>query len=134
MPSSISSVDVFEGKLLFVSRAEGNYRDAWLYENYELKQIITNKDKLLIKEARFVDNNHIVFATVDADIILYEMSEKYQVYHHHISQSALSDIVLSQDKKSLLFLMKEERLRFLILKMRSKTEKFLQKIRIIFFM
>lgn len=102
IPAPISSVDVLKGKVLIVSRTKDNYRDVWIYENYALRQILDAKQKLMIKEARFVDDNHIIFATVDSDIIMYEMGENYQVYHKHISQSTLGDMILSKDKKKII--------------------------------
>jgi len=99
--ASISSVDVFKGKVLLVSNTGHNYRNVWQYENYELEQIVDEKQKLIIKEARFIDEEHVIFATIDGDIILYETGEKYQVYNKHIANSTLGDIALSKDKKKL---------------------------------
>ncbi len=102
IPAPVSSVDVLGDKILIVSRTKDNYRDVWIYEDYTLTHIVDAKQKLIIKEARFVDENHIIFATVDSDIIMYEVGEKYQVYHKHISQSTLGDMTLSQDKSKII--------------------------------
>lgn len=102
IPASVLSVDVLNAKVLIVSHTKENYRDVWIYENYTLRQVVDAKQKLMIKEAHFVDDKHIIFATVDSDIIMYELSEDYQVYHNHISQSTLGDMILSKDKKKII--------------------------------
>lgn len=102
IPAPISSVDVLDDKVLIVSRTKDNYRDVWIYENYTLRQIVDAKQKLMIKEAHFVDDDHIIFATVDSDIVLYELSEDSKVYHKHISQSTLGDMTLSKDRKKVI--------------------------------
>ena len=102
IPAPISGVDVLEDKVLIISRTKDNYRDVWIYENYTLRQIVDAKQKLMIKEAHFVDDEHIIFATVDSDIVLYEPSEDSKVYHKHISQSTLDDMTLSKDKKKII--------------------------------
>ncbi|MDF1879979.1 WD40 repeat domain-containing protein [Sulfurimonas sp. MAG313] len=102
VPASISSVDVFKSKLLIVSRGLDNYRNVWIYEDYKLKKIIGTTKKLLIKEAHFKDGNMLVFASIDGDISLYDRNEKASVYTHHVTDSRLSDMVLSSDKKKII--------------------------------
>lgn len=95
---NISSVDILNGKILFVSQAQDGYRDVWTYENYELKKISKKENRLLIKEARFITKEKILFATFDSDIILYDTKEKFEVYKQHVSFSALKDITLNKLK------------------------------------
>jgi len=99
VPASISSVDVLNSKILIVSRGLENYRDVWIYENYELKKIIDASSKQLIKEARFIDENRLVLASIDSDLSVYDIEEQSRTYVEHISESRLSDMVLSEDKK-----------------------------------
>lgn len=94
----IYSVDYLNGKLLFVSSGKNGYRDVWIYENYELKRIIDETKKLLIKEARFVDDTKIIFGTFGSEIVLYDKEEGYNVYYKQQTQSALGDITLSKDR------------------------------------
>lgn len=98
--AKIYSVDYLNGKLLFVSSGKEGYRNVWIYENYELRQIVDEKKKLLIKEARFIDDTNILFGTFGSEMVLYDSSEGYQVYHNQMTQSALGDITLSADRKT----------------------------------
>ena len=99
LPAKILSIDHMNGKLLIVSIGEKAFRNVWIYENYELKQIINESEKLTIKEARFINNEQIFLGTFASEIILHDIKESYKLYKRHVSQSTLGDIVLSEDKK-----------------------------------
>ena len=95
----IYTVDHYQGKTLIVSRGADGYRNVWIYQNYELKKIIGEKEKLFPKEARFIDNNRILMGTFGSDIMLYDTDEKYHKYHRHISDSTMGDVDIGQDGK-----------------------------------
>ena len=99
----ILSVDRFNGKTLIVSIGKNAFRNVWIYENYTLTQIIDETRELTIKEARFVDDEQIIFGTFGSEIILHDTTERYNLYKSHISQSTMGDITLSDDKKKMLF-------------------------------
>ena len=102
IPANILSVDYIKGKVLILSVGKNSYRNVWIYENYMLKQIINEDKKISIKEARFINENQIILATLGSDIILHDMSENYNLYNTHISNSAMSDISLSADKTNMI--------------------------------
>jgi len=99
--ADILSVDYLNGKILILSVGNNSYRNVWIYENNELKQIINENKKLTIKKAKFVNDEQIMFGTLDSDIMLHDISENYNLYHTHISDSAMGDISLSQDKTTM---------------------------------
>ena len=101
IPARISRIDRQNGKTLIISMGADNYRNVWIEENGKLEQIIDETKKLLIREARFVDDNRVMFGTFDADVILYNISEGYKAYEHSNSQSTLSDMALSPDSKKM---------------------------------
>ena len=98
IPADILSVDYLNGKVLILSVGKDSYKNVWIYENHTLRQIINEDRKLSIKEARFVDDEKIIFSTLGSDIILHDTSENYNLYNSHISNSAMQDISLSFDK------------------------------------
>ena len=102
IPARISRIDRQNGKTLIISMGADNYRNVWIEENGKLEQIIDETKKLLIREARFVDGNRVMFGTFDADVILYNLSEGYKAYEHSNSQSTLSDMALSPDSKKMI--------------------------------
>ena len=94
----VLSVDRRNGKTLIVSTAAKGYRRVWLHDGSRLKPVITVANKLAIKEARFINDTDFLFGTLGHDIIRYTLNDDYRVYRHHLEESALSDLVLSQDK------------------------------------
>jgi len=99
--ADILSIDYLNGKLLILSIGNNGYRNLWIYKNNELKQIINEDKKLTIKKARFINDEQIIFGTLDSDLILYDIGENYNLYHTHISDSAMGDMTLSQDKSTM---------------------------------
>jgi len=98
---NVISVDYINGKILILSIGKNSYRNVWIYENHELKQIVDEKKKLTIKEARFANNEQILFSTFGSEVILHDTSEQYNVYKTHISQSTMGDMVLSANKNEM---------------------------------
>lgn len=102
IPPDVLSVDYINNKVLILSVGENGYRNVWTYENNMLKNIISEDKKLMIKEARFVDNEKIVLSTLGSDMILHDMSENYNIYNSHVSHSAMGDFLLSSDKQKII--------------------------------
>jgi len=101
--ANILSVDYLNGKVLIVSVGRDSFRNVWIYENNELKNIIDESKKLSVKKARFLNDEQIIFGTLGSEVILHDTREKYNVYKSHISQSTLGDMQLSFDKTEIVF-------------------------------
>jgi len=99
---NILSVDYLNNKLLIVSMGVDSYRNIWTYENFELKKIIGEDKKLTVKEARFIDDEKIMLGNFSSEIILHDMTESYNLYKRHVTQSTLGDITLSEDKSKVI--------------------------------
>ncbi len=97
----ILSVDRLNKKTLFVSTAEKGYRNVWIDDGMHLRKIIGVEQKLCIKEARFIDDERLMLGTVGYEMILYDTAESYKEYTTHIEQSAFSDVVLSEGRKTM---------------------------------
>ena len=97
----ILSVDRFNGKTLFVSTGEDGYRNVWVHDGMHLKQVIGPKDKLTTKEARFIDDERMMFGTLAYEMILYNTGDNFQAYSRHVDQSAFADVELSEDRKTM---------------------------------
>jgi len=97
----ILSVDRFQGKTLIVSSGKNGYRNVWLHDGVKLKQIISIQRKLAVKEARFLDSENFIFGTLGYDMISYTLNDKYTTSQQHIEESAFSDLVMSEDKKTM---------------------------------
>lgn len=100
--SKILSVDRLNGKTLFVSTTLKGFRDVWLHDGRNLKHIIKVENKLSVKEARFIDDGSFILGTIAHEMILYNINDSYKTYRKHIEQSSFSDLVLSEDKKTMI--------------------------------
>ncbi|WP_072681874.1 WD40 repeat domain-containing protein [Arcobacter sp. LA11] len=100
--SKILSVDRHNGKTLFVSTTLKGFRDVWLHDGMNLKHIIKAENKLAVREARFIDDEKFILGTVAHEMILYNMSDSYKTYRKHLEQSTFSDVVLSEDRKTMI--------------------------------
>lgn len=98
----IISVDRYNGKTIFVSTTLKGFRNVWLHDGRNLKQLVKTEDKLTIQKVKFVDDKSFVLGTVGHEMILYDMSDSYKTYREHIEQSAFSDLVLSEDKQTMI--------------------------------
>ena len=96
----ILSVDRLNGKTLIVSSAKEGYRNVWIHDGKKLKLLINTDKKSTVKEARFVNDNDFVYGTLGYDVARYTQNDTYTVYRNQIEESAFSDMVLSEDKKS----------------------------------
>ncbi len=102
IPQNIISVDYLNGKILIVSIGKNSFRNVWIYQNNELKQIIDETKRLTIKKAMYVTDDRILFGTFGSEIILHDTSENYNLYTSHIQQSALGGIILNEDKSKVI--------------------------------
>ncbi len=99
--SKILSVDRQNGKTLIVSNDKGPFRNVWLHDGKTLKHIIKVEDKIAIKEARFIKDDKFIFGTLGYEMILYNTNDSYHTYKKQLEQSSFSDLVLSEDKKTM---------------------------------
>jgi len=99
--SKVLSVDRKDGKTLIVSNDKGPFRNVWIHDGTTLKNIITPEKKLSIKEARFLDNNSLILGTLGYELTLFNMGDSYKQYTVQPEQSSFSDLVVSEDKKTM---------------------------------
>lgn len=96
---SILSIDYLNKKLLIVSSGAQGRKNIWIYENKQLQKVAHKSREALVRKARFLDDDHYLFVTFDSDVIKYQRTEGYENYHRQMTQSRLSDMVLSEDKR-----------------------------------
>jgi WD40 repeat protein len=94
----IYSIDVLENNILILSQGESGGRNIDIYKDGELNKIIEDKDRLFIAYAKFIDENHIIYALLSNQIYLYDIKNKKVVNEVQISQSKFSNFKLNEDK------------------------------------
>lgn len=100
--SKIYSIDVLNEKLLTVSQGEKGARRIDIFENGKLLNIISDKKRLFIAQAKFINENEIIFSLLSNELLLYNMSTKKIIYNKQISQSKFSSFVLDENKKRII--------------------------------
>jgi WD40 repeat protein len=98
----ILSVDRYKGKTLIVSTAKDGYRNVWIDDGKKLKLLINTKKKSTVKEARFINEKDFIYGTLGYDIARYTLNDSYNTYKNQIEESAFSDMVLSEDKTTMI--------------------------------
>jgi WD40 repeat protein len=94
----IYSIDVLENNILILSQGESGGRNIDIYQNGKLNKIIEDKDRLFIAYAKFIDENHIIYALLSNQIYLYDIKNKKVINEVQISQSKFSNFKLNEDK------------------------------------
>lgn len=97
----IYSIDILENSVLILSQGENGGRNIDIYEDGKLNKIIEDKDRLFIAYAKFLDENHIVYALLSNQIYLYDIKNKKVVSEVQISQSKFSNFKLNEDKSKI---------------------------------
>lgn len=95
----VLSIDKLQNRLLLVTSASKGKKDIWIYTEGGLKRVAQKSADALVKKAQFIDEDHYLFATFASEAILYAQGENYEQYHRQLTQSRLSDMVMSEDKK-----------------------------------
>lgn len=98
----IINLDRYNGKTLFVSTTLKGFREVWLHDGFNLKKIIKIEDKLSVRKVKFIDDKKFILGTIGHEMILYDRSDNFKMYRKHIEQSAFSDLMLSEDKKTMI--------------------------------
>ncbi len=99
--AKVYSVDVLDDMILITSQGEKGYRNLYMYQNNQLKNVITVAQKMFIQKANFVSKDKIIFALLSNQIGLYDIKTNKQSYLTQVSASAFSHFILSEDKKTI---------------------------------
>ncbi|WP_418180145.1 WD40 repeat domain-containing protein [Aliarcobacter lanthieri] len=100
--AKIFSVDKINNDILILSQGKNGGRNIFIYKNDKLKNIINAKDRLFIAQAKFLDDNHIIYALLSNQIFIYDIKNSKIINELQVSQSSFSHFVLSDDKKTIL--------------------------------
>ncbi len=102
IPSKIYSIDRTGDKLIMVVQGNHGFRNVLVFENGDLHKIIdADKDKLMIKKARFIDSNRIIYCSLSNEITLYNIQLRQEVYKIPISAYSFSDFCLNETRSEI---------------------------------
>ncbi len=84
-------------RLLILVQDEGGERILYLKEGDKLKKILDKKAHISMREVRFIDDSHLLIATMSDELILYDINMKKESYRTKLSLSVFSDFQLNED-------------------------------------
>ena len=100
VPTKIYSIDRSLDKLLVVTQGNHGFRNVSIFENGKQEEIFNaERDKMMIKKARWISDNNILLGLMSNDLILYDFGHKKVVCELSISPYTFSDFSLSTDRK-----------------------------------
>jgi WD40 repeat protein len=88
-------------RYLAVVQGVSGSRELFVIKDGKKTKLISEKEKLFISKAKFVDENRIMIALLSNEFILFDINEKKRIYRLHVSYSHFSDFMLSLDKSML---------------------------------
>lgn len=100
--SKVYSVDVLDKDILILSQGKNGGRNIDIYKNKKLERIILDEDRLFIARAKYLDENHIIYALLSNQLYLYDIKNKRISKEIQISQSRFSNFSLSNDKSKII--------------------------------
>ena len=100
--SKVYSVDVLKKDILILSQGENGGRNVNIYKDGQMQSIIEDTQRLFIGRAKFLDENHIVYALLSNQLYLYDIKNKKVLKEIQISQSKFSNFKFTQDKSKII--------------------------------
>jgi hypothetical protein len=99
--SRIYSVDVLNNNILILSQGENGGRNIDIYKDEKIESITKDSERLFIAYAKFLDENHIIYALLSNQIYLYDIKNKKILKEIQVSQSKFSNFKLTKDKSKI---------------------------------
>ena len=100
VPTKVYSIDKISVKLLTVTQGNHGFRNVSIFENGQSEEIFSaEKDRLMIKKARWINNNTILLGLMCNDLILFNVEQKQIICELSISPYTFSDFSLTADKQ-----------------------------------
>ena len=86
---------------MILSQGDKGGRNLDIYKDGKFENIIKDTERQFIARAKFLDENHIIYALLSNQIYLYDIKNKKILKEIQISQSKFSSFRLTQDKSKL---------------------------------
>ncbi|ADV46850.1 WD40 repeat domain-containing protein [Nitratifractor salsuginis] len=100
----VFSVDELGGRYLILSDSgQGGFSDLRILENGKVTKLFGAEERHSIVKARFVDKNHILYATLGNEAVLYEIGTGKELYREQLSESKFSDFSMDSRRKRAVF-------------------------------
>ncbi len=100
VPTKIYSIDKVLENLLIVTQGNHGFRNVSILENGQTQEIFNaDRDKLMIKKARWINDNNILLGLMSNDLILFDVRQNKVICDLSITPYTFSDFSLTADKQ-----------------------------------
>lgn len=100
--AKVYSTDMINDKILVLSQGQSGGRNIFIYEDEKLVNLINDEERLFIAYAKFIDENHIIYALLSNQVYLFDIKNKKVLKEIQVSQSKFSHFRLNEDKTQFL--------------------------------
>jgi len=97
--SLITSVDYYQGKIIFIKRLLSGYHELYLYENKKLTKLLDESRYFSLKKVKFVNKESVIIGFMSNELMLYDLKNRKIVYKKQYNLASLSDIVLDEKRE-----------------------------------
>ncbi len=102
--AKVYSVDKIQGSdsILIVCQGESGFRNVFIYKDKLVKVIDASVQKLMIKEARFLNSRLILLGLTSDELLLFDLIKRKIRYRIQINSYTFADMVLNIDRTRVL--------------------------------
>jgi len=98
IPPKVYSIDKIGDTILLLIQGIHGFRDLILIsEGSFIKVIDSEKDKMLIKKARFIDKTKVLLGLLSDELVLFDLKENKIIYRIQVRSYSFSDFCLNED-------------------------------------
>lgn len=98
IPTKIYSIDKSSDNIVAIAHGIHGFRNVLIINNGETRKIIdSEKDKLIVKKTRFVNESQVLLGLLSNELILFDIDKNESIYKLEISPYTFSDFCLSED-------------------------------------
>ena len=97
--SKVYSIDKIGDKIVLLTSYKGVKKRLYIYENKQLTEMKELDPNLMIIKVRFLDEHRVLLGLLSNELILYDVTQRKELYRIKLSESSFADMSLTKDKK-----------------------------------
>jgi len=97
--ADIYSVDVLDGKILFLAQAEDGYSELFVNDGNKTTKVLDKSKMLYAKAAKYVDSGHALLALMSDEVILYDIAHQKVVKRAKFGEYFYSVMAMDKDRR-----------------------------------
>ncbi len=97
--ADIYSVDVLDGKILFLAQAEEGYSELFVNDGNKTTKVLDKSKMLYAKAAKYVDSGHALLALMSDEVILYDIAHQKVVKRAKFGEYFYSVMAMDKDRR-----------------------------------